>query len=219
MRQNTYKPSTVPADSTSSTRARAQSRSSDAPQSQHLKDAVNSNLDISDSMGQVSPDLVAHITEQVLNNLKLNGIGTSVPPVFVQPIPQSARHNTIPPRNVYTPPSPEQHASAFASSGSSDDLDTRMGGGYDGTNDKETSPRRSGKIPASTSSAPSKAENPMRPKVVERTSTGNTASTLEKIWQPLFDGDGSPTARLGQFLRGVAIHIVCIGMPSLHDLS
>ena len=31
-------------------------------------------------------------------------------------------------------------------------------------------------------------------------------TTLERIWQPLFD-NGVPTARLGQFLRGIALHI------------
>lgn len=33
------------------------------------------------------------------------------------------------------------------------------------------------------------------------------ATILEKIWQPLFD-QGSPTQRLGQFLRGLAIHLI-----------
>lgn len=32
-------------------------------------------------------------------------------------------------------------------------------------------------------------------------------TTLEKIWQPLFD-NGNPTVRLGQFLRGLAIHLI-----------
>ncbi|TKA70984.1 hypothetical protein B0A55_08030 [Friedmanniomyces simplex] len=33
------------------------------------------------------------------------------------------------------------------------------------------------------------------------------ATTLEKIWQPLFD-NGNPTVRLSQFLRGLAIHLI-----------
>ena len=33
------------------------------------------------------------------------------------------------------------------------------------------------------------------------------ATTLEKIWQPLFD-NGNPTMRLGQFLRGLALHLI-----------
>lgn len=32
-------------------------------------------------------------------------------------------------------------------------------------------------------------------------------TTLERIWQPLFD-NGAPTVRLGQFLRGIALHII-----------
>nr|OQO18838.1 hypothetical protein B0A51_14730 [Rachicladosporium sp. CCFEE 5018] len=32
-------------------------------------------------------------------------------------------------------------------------------------------------------------------------------TTLEKIWKPLFD-NGNPTVRLGQFLRGLAIHLI-----------
>lgn len=33
------------------------------------------------------------------------------------------------------------------------------------------------------------------------------ATTLEKIWQPLFD-NGNPTMRLSQFLRGLALHLI-----------
>ncbi|KAK6440986.1 hypothetical protein LTR95_002789 [Oleoguttula sp. CCFEE 5521] len=32
-------------------------------------------------------------------------------------------------------------------------------------------------------------------------------TTLEKVWKPLFD-NGNPTVRLGQFLRGLAIHLI-----------
>jgi len=32
-------------------------------------------------------------------------------------------------------------------------------------------------------------------------------STLERIWGKLFE-DGKPTKRLGQFLRGIAMHLV-----------
>jgi len=33
------------------------------------------------------------------------------------------------------------------------------------------------------------------------------ATTLERIWQPLFD-NGIPTVRLSQFLRGIALHVI-----------
>ena len=35
----------------------------------------------------------------------------------------------------------------------------------------------------------------------------NETTTLERIWQPLFD-KGNPTVRLGQFLRGLALHLI-----------
>jgi hypothetical protein len=38
--------------------------------------------------------------------------------------------------------------------------------------------------------------------------TEEEPTTLEKIWQPLFDVNGEPTERLGQFLRGLALHII-----------
>ncbi|KAL1956924.1 hypothetical protein VTO42DRAFT_6671 [Malbranchea cinnamomea] len=33
-------------------------------------------------------------------------------------------------------------------------------------------------------------------------------TTMEKIWGHLFDRDGKPTHRLGQFLRGIAVHLI-----------
>lgn len=193
-------------DPSNKTRARAQSRSSESSQPQRYRDVVNPSFERSDSLNQVPPDLVAQITEQVINNLKLNGIGSSAPPSSTQPAPQSssnAHSSAIPSRNIHTPPSPERYGGSFVSSASSED-DTRMGGRLDGTYEKEVSPKHTDKLPV-----PAKPmENLTRPKPVERSSTGNTASTLEKIWQPLFDANGNATPRLGQFLRGVAIHIV-----------
>ena len=46
-----------------------------------------------------------------------------------------------------------------------------------------------------------------RPMRVPSTGVDEEATTLEKIWQPLFD-NGNPTMRLSQFLRGLAIHLI-----------
>jgi hypothetical protein len=32
---------------------------------------------------------------------------------------------------------------------------------------------------------------------------------LERVWGQLFDKEGNSTARLGQLLRGIAVHLVC----------
>ncbi|KAK5116055.1 hypothetical protein LTR85_009337 [Meristemomyces frigidus] len=50
-------------------------------------------------------------------------------------------------------------------------------------------------------SSRSRARPPRIPSDVEE------STTLEKIWQPLFD-NGRPTIRLSQFLRGLALHLV-----------
>jgi len=187
MRQAT----TYPNEENSKPRARAPSRSSETIQ----------------PLNQVPPDLIAQIAEQVINNLKLSGIGTSAQPHFAQPVPKSsmsAHATTIPPRNVYTPPSPDRYGGSFVSS-ASDDVDTRLDGTIDGAFDRESLDKLSEKPPTAASTSNEKAT---RPTVIERTSTGNTSSTLEKIWMPLWDNEGNPTPRLGQFLRGLAVHIV-----------
>jgi hypothetical protein len=41
-----------------------------------------------------------------------------------------------------------------------------------------------------------------------RTRTNDDETVVEKMWQPLFDGAGKPTARNNQFLRGIALQLV-----------
>ena len=50
-----------------------------------------------------------------------------------------------------------------------------------------------------------------------RLSTSEEATRLENIWGSLFDEDGQPTARLGQLLRGLAMHIVRLGSWGLQS--
>ena len=54
-----------------------------------------------------------------------------------------------------------------------------------------------------------------RPGVPTRVSTTGDETTLEKIWGQLFDKDNKPTPRLGQFLRGIAVHLVWTTMGVL----
>jgi hypothetical protein len=41
-----------------------------------------------------------------------------------------------------------------------------------------------------------------------RSMTDEEETVVEKMWQPLFDEAGMPTARLGQVLRGLALHLI-----------
>lgn len=180
---------------------------------QPLSEAVNDAFDHSDVASRVDPDLVAVITSQVIQNLKLSGFGSGsnsppkpVPNVVAQPTPLNSSSTPVPPRDVYTPPSPSLDEPHSLNSLGSDRPASPIAASHDATFDGHMDERfttRPGPAPLNSSRNQSRP----RPAAPPRHSTGD-ATTLEKIWQPLFSPDGLPTARLGQFLRGLALHIV-----------
>ena len=189
---------------------------------QPINEAVTSAFDKADTSNYVPPELIAQITENVIKQLKTSGIqdsGTPVsqsgrqfpPPPVQQPVPlsPSTMSGSSPPthtRGVYTPPSPQKHqdyhrhgsphsqSTPFSNAPQSPTRDTPATAFHE----RRTS------SPLSQSSDGSRT----RPKGPERLSTGKEETTLEKIWGQLFDEDGHSTLRLGQFLRGLAVHIV-----------
>lgn len=72
---------------------------------------------------------------------------------------------------------------------------------------RETSQDRKQDYDKKESSGPRKNSDG-RPRGPVRLCTGDGETTVEKIWGPLFDEHGRPTIRLGQFLRGIAVHII-----------
>lgn len=53
------------------------------------------------------------------------------------------------------------------------------------------------------------ARNKIPPSQLDEVASDNEEPTmLEQYWKPLFESDGSPTLRLGQFLRGLAKHLI-----------
>ncbi|PSK40075.1 60S ribosomal protein L23 [Elsinoe australis] len=127
-----------------------------------------------------------------------------------QPIPSAARHavpisptspasSHMPTR--YTPPSPTRYETSSRGSSSPEPQHSDPGSFAS----KETrGSRRDSKSSMSGQedmTGSRQRQRPVRiPSSVEETS-------LEKAWKPLFD-NGKPTARLGQFLRGLARHII-----------
>lgn len=167
--------------------------------------AFDENLDVSQ---QISPELIKHITEQVISNLKLNGLAAAAAAADQRNVPhkqQSApaapslagSSSPLPPRNVYTPPSPNREQLSNISSIQNDMQDSQT----DGPGEKMTAER----LASVTEDTRSSTMQPSH-------SASSSPTTLEKIWGPLFD-DGKPTARLGQFLRGLALHIVSQLLP------
>lgn len=267
------------AASESSARYGSQSQPLQTPE-KPLFDTINHAFDQSDATSQVDPNIIAQITEQVtksvINQFKVSGITAPQAPYHQQTsqssyIPRSPAGSTAgpspyPPRNVYTPPSPDRHDSASPDKAS---MEQSMFGSRDfppketlssRLRDRDTSPdsyqtatsrprerkaspsgseyidnvakARQGRSspdvgtrdttarprerraspdtgrPREASRRPERRSSPPQMAQSEPKSASGEETTLEKIWQPLFDSEGQSTARLGQFLRGLAIHLV-----------
>lgn len=156
------------------------------------------------------------------------------PPAPQQPVPISPSTASGTSLNMstrlYTPPSPPRHSdlpnytSPQSQSGCLPDkpqsprLERSAQSQSGRLPDKPQSPRldRSAHLSPRRSPSPSYSQTSessekayTRPKGPSRLSTSKEETTLEKIWGQLFDEESHPTNRLGQFLRGLAIHIVC----------
>lgn len=179
-----------------------------------LNDAVASAVR-ADNSAYLSPDVISHITANVIQQLKTLGLD-NLPGQQGQHQPQSPGQQPINydessssdhGRNVHTPPSVDGH-------------------------EFESSPSQS-KYPKMNSQPPVSVVAPevnvsslsqnndqgwkeIRPSLPLRVPTLEI-STLEKIWGRLFD-NVKPTQRLGQFLRGIAVHLVSVRMaPRLQE--
>lgn len=187
-----------------------------------ISEAVSSALGKADTSNYVPPEIIAQITESVIKQLKTSGLESATPvpqmskpfsppppPPIQQPVPlsPSSVSASSPPmqRSMFTPPSPHKYqeyprreSPEFRSAG---------------PQGSHESPRESPKsqFKERRTSSPYSESNESgytRPKGPTRLSTGRDETTLEKIWGQLFDEEGNPTAKLGQFLRGLAVHIV-----------
>lgn len=190
------------------------------PQQPPISEAVSSALDKADTPNYVPPELIAQITENVIKQLKTSRLdgGTPVPqtskpfpappPPIQQPIPlsPSTASASSPPiqRSMYTPPSPHKHQDYRRESPEFRSAVPQC---------EPRSPRASPKsqFKERRTSSPYSDSNESgytRPKGPTRLCTGRDETTLEKIWGQLFDEESNPTVRLGQFLRGLAVHII-----------
>ncbi|ORY11609.1 hypothetical protein BCR34DRAFT_624717 [Clohesyomyces aquaticus] len=190
----------------------AQSDGLPQPVQQPLNNALNNAFDRSDTARAVDPELIAQITAEVkrsvLDEIKLNGVGgvtgqaQPTPPHHAPPQSPTSTSASFPSRNVYTPPSPKHHD--FSSHGSDSPDPLARDPMFDGAGDTPT-PRheRSAPVDIPTEKAPR-----ARPSPAQRMATDPEFTPIEKMWQRLFDPHGQPMPRLGQFLRGLAIHLI-----------
>lgn len=189
---------------------------------QPINDAITSAVGTTEASNALHPDVLNQITSQitasVIQQLKANNLDNSaLNPGSSTPAPTTALPNgvtssssvqsdsspSLSHRKLYTPPSPHRPLDDATfnlptSPAKSTHSGQRRRSSNDdrSTNSPSTSARRSDEAPMA------KAERPPPP---QRKPTDIT--TLEKIWGPLFEGS-RPTARLGQFLRGLALHLI-----------
>ncbi len=175
------------------------------PSSPPISDKMVSGADRGELEGYpgVSPDLIAAITEKVTKE------GTHIPLRCTAPsLAKSSCHivvehlskqqsgsevevsnkssSTSSPPPTNTPPSPTQSTKAPYVA---------------------PPPMESRSPPTSPLDKPSVRFSDRRP-AVARTYSTTELSTIDQKWGRLFDSDGTPTQRLGDFLRGLANHIV-----------
>jgi hypothetical protein len=179
------------------------------------------------SINDVSPELIAAITERVkkelVEHLKQSANAeddrktTRLPAAMADPVKKPEKSATVedepeapalerelsnksqsstsspPPtaRRVYTPPSPTQTPRATNAPPSQSEL--------------SRSPPRS---PSEKPSGVRFSDRPLPRPGAGRTFSNMELSTIDQKWGRLFDSEGNPTKRLGQFLRGLANHIV-----------
>ena len=196
---------------------------------QPINEAVNAAFvdKAADPTAGMNPELIAHITETVIKQLRTTSLDAGTPvqathqtyppppppqlPAFSQqpapqsPTMQSSTSPPIPTRNVYTPPSPPKYSDYPNTSSPplASAIPQVSPPSPPEPSNSQFDPRR----PPSRTSVTNEPTN-VRPKGPTRLSTSKEETTLEKIWGQLFDEDGQPTPRLGQLLRGLAVHLV-----------
>ncbi|KAL1635651.1 hypothetical protein SLS56_001704 [Neofusicoccum ribis] len=228
---SSYSTSARPRTSRSSSGDRSQS----SQQGQPVYEAVNNAFDKSGTANTLDPDLVAQITEevrkQVIDTLKSTGqLPSQNQPSVKHPYPPESPATSatasFPPRDVYTPPSPTRHESVYSTGGSNspeppaqDPYFRTDGRERDGPAPKLGGTRTTSSVASDHgsqygsasqhSNTSAHAQHPLRPQV-QRHLTDVEETAIEKTWRQLFDADGQPTPRLSQFLRGLALHLVCV---------
>lgn len=194
------------------------------PAQQPINDAVTSAFDKADASHGISPELLSQLTSQitanVLQQLKGNDLKAKISsdPGLNASNSKPASLSSPPPSTTSPPPAQEGGSATTSPIRVTDDLSppssfsqshfTHPAHGHSSPERTQPSPdshssRTNGTPPKGTS-----GNNDVRPKGPVRLSTGHDATLVEKAWGQLYDEDGAPTARLGQFLRGIANHLI-----------
>lgn len=188
---------------------------------QPINDAVTSAFTTTDNNNAISPELLNAITANVIQQLQATNLAPPPPP---PPQSQSQYPNVgmatspstttgSPPmdhRKVYTPPSPYRASEEAAQTISSPTQSQakaapKYAPAEPAQDQRPTSPLSQA---SQAEDSDTREDRPSRPRGPKRLSTSSDPSILEKIWGTLFSEQGQTTKRLGQFLRGIAVHLI-----------
>ncbi|CAL5868190.1 uncharacterized protein PFLUO_LOCUS2414 [Penicillium psychrofluorescens] len=195
-----------------------------APPVGSINDAVSSAVHQADNTSYLSPEVLTQITATVIQQLKASGLENlqssssrsqsqppppppqqqPPPPVWPSAEPTSIRTRPDSPHSIASPSVHRSHADTQYNaypppSGYASDVRPSPKASPDPLADRRNS--------LSSQSSARSAKTDYRPKPPDRDATAIEMTTLEKIWGKLFE-DGKPTKRLGQFLRGIAMHLI-----------
>ncbi|KAJ5164499.1 uncharacterized protein N7500_006329 [Penicillium coprophilum] len=198
-------------------------RSSPNMSTGHIDDAVSSAFHNSGSTDYLSPEILSQITATVIQQLKTTGLdnlhGSGAPPPRSQSQQPPWQTDTSLQPNAESSGIPSQRSSSIPPpSSAADNIHTGNFQPYispSHTGDSRLSPKatpdplakRRGSVSSQNSDLSQHSHKAERPKPPDRDATAMEMTTLERIWGKLFE-DGKATKRLGQFLRGIAVHLI-----------
>jgi hypothetical protein len=173
------------------------------------------------SIQDVSPQLIAAITETVRKELLKQSANaeddkkmTPLQPVVADSVKKPTKTATVE-DELEAPPMQQQPSNISQSSTSSPPSASRIV--YTPPSPTQASRPHAPRSESSRSPPRSPSEKPtgvrFSDRPLPRPSMGRSnmeLSTIDQKWGRLFDGEGNPTQRLGQFLRGLANHIVSV---------
>ena len=174
--------------------------------SKPINEAINSAFNATHAADQgIPPELLERLTSQITANVIKELKSSNLQSASSNPSHAADNGSSTggsPPMgraSVYTPPSPNRAADEFPQPS------PRKSDRASPPPDRRTSPFSPSEH-AEDSDA--REGHQLRPKAPTRVSTTGDMTVLEKIWGKLFLANGEPTPRLGQFLRGIAVHLI-----------
>ncbi|OOQ90189.1 hypothetical protein PEBR_05480 [Penicillium brasilianum] len=195
----------------------------------YINDAVHSAVHHANPSEYLSPEVLSQITATVIQQLKATGLGNmqgsgssgAPPPRSQSQQPSWSTGPDLAPRpHSESPPNLSQRfdsmpqgnpmSNSFESTQPYSAPSVPLSSDYSSdTRDMRPTPKPSSNAPSSRRGSVSShgSQKMERPKPPSRDATVVEMTTLEKIWGKLFV-DGKPTKRLGQFLRGIAMHLI-----------